>query len=328
MNFIKKLFGKAAPLPIPTTPSPAENFQQEFLATIPRYCCKPKEPANLTLSDPDTKVPILFADFYPKEYAAWQTIKSVADRRGIIYSILDHMMGSRLELWQVIERFTDDRYPEKAHSIAISHQTAAEEQSADYWAALAKVNFVLHNYPEAEANARKALSLDPAHKRGRIALADICHFTGQQETAHEIYNDILKESLPPTDQQAELSVYELLGFDSNILPSPIYAAAWLKADKNVTEEVWSWAGDEFYYSPHFRCQHAYHLIETKEHLKGFVKLFNLAKDMPWCKEAVLNSYSLIGQLGLSDKFLEEKKMLKALIDKNNWTDGQLYTFTL
>lgn len=327
MNFIRKLFGKAAPLPTPTAPSPAEKFQQEFLATIPRYFCKPKEPVNVSITDPDTKETILFADAFPEQYATWQTIKSAADRRGIIYSILDHMVGSKLELWQLIERFTDDRYPEKAHHIATGNQTPAAEQNADYWAALAKVNFVLNNYPEAEANTKKALALDPTHKRARIVLADVCHFTHQQKKAHEIYNEILKESLPQ-DQPMELSIYELLGFDGNILPSPIYAAAWLKDDKNVTEEVWSWAGDEFYYSPHFRCQHAYHLIEKKEHLKGFVKLFNLAKDMPWCKEAVLNSYSLIGQLGLNDKFSEEKDMLKALIDKNNWTDDHLYTYTL
>ncbi|MGO4290504.1 tetratricopeptide repeat protein [Chitinophaga sp. RAB17] len=319
MNLFKKLFGKTAALSTPPAYSAEENFQQEFLATVPRYICKPGAPVNLSMKNPDTGKAMPFADAFPEQYATWKTVKSAADRRGIIYAILDQFMGSKLELWQLIERFTDDRYPEKALGLATTHQTAADEQSADYWSALAKTNFVLTNYAEASANASKAIALDPAHKRARIVLADTYHFIHQQEEAHRIYNEILAETLPK-DKPLELSVYELLGFDGNILPSPIYAAAWLKDDINVTEEVWNWAGEEFYYSPQFRCQHAYYLIEKKEHLKGFVKLFNLAKDMPWCREAVMNSYSLIDQLGLGDRFSEEKNMLKALMDKNSWTN--------
>lgn len=317
MNLFRKLFGKTTPVPAPAKPASALRFHEELLATVPRYLCKPAVPVNLKLTNPDTGEPMLFSDLYPQKAATWESIQSVADRRSVIYSALDELIGSKLELWQLIERFTDDRYPEKALNMAQQEHTPEDLQTADYWAAVAKTNFVLTNYTEAAANALKALELTPGHKRAGIVLADTYHFTDQQEKAHEIYDEILATKLPK-DTPMELSIHELLGFDGDILPSPVYAAAWLKADANVTEETWDWAGQEFYYSPQFRCQHAYYLIEKKEHLKGFVKLYTLAKDMPWCKEAVVNSYSLIDQLGMGDKCVAEKALLKNIMEENGY----------
>lgn len=53
-------------------------------------------------------------------------------------------------------------------------------------------------------------------------------------------------------------------------------------------------------------------------MKGFAKLLALSQEMPWFKETVLNSYSLIDQLGLNEKMTEDKIRLSTIIQENGW----------
>jgi tetratricopeptide (TPR) repeat protein len=327
MSFFKKVFGKKKEISVPSSDPEIERFQKELLETVPRYVSTPKATVDLRARHHETNEVIPFAIAFPKQFATWKTVKSRADRRSILYSILDSSIGGQLKIWQVIERFIDDRYPEKALSIAINNREEEDLVSADYWASVAKVNFVLTNYSEAETNALKALEIEKTNKRARVVLADIYHFTNKLKEAHEIYNSILKE-LVRDDKEANLPIVELFGFDGNILNSPIYASSWLNADKGMNEETWDWAGEEFYYSPHFRSQHAYHLLKNKEHLKGLIKLLSLTKEMPWFKEGVINSYNLIDLLNLDDKMKEEKMRLKSIMDTNDWPLDNFHSFTI
>lgn len=294
-----------------------ERFEKELLATIPRYISKPGAEVNIKARHQETNEVIPFAIGFPEQFESWRTVKSLADRRGIIYSLIDSQFGNQLELWQVIERFNDDRYAEKALQIAQQHKQEADEKNPNFWNALAKTNFILTNYEEAEQNCLTAVKLDNNNIRTKRIYADILHTIGKHDKAHEIYNEILNLKLPK-DKQISLPIQNLLGFDGDILNSPIYAISWLKADKNANAETWEWANEEFYYSPHFRSKYAFHLIETNEHMKGFVKLLSLSKEMPWFKDGVINSYNLINQLNLTDTMQDEKVRLKHIIDKNKW----------
>ncbi|MFL5746145.1 MAG: tetratricopeptide repeat protein [Niastella sp.] len=295
-----------------------DRFETELLATIPRYICTPGAEVNIKARHQETNEVMPFAIGFPEQFKPWRTVKSLADRRGIVYSLLDTQFGNQLELWQVIERFNDDRYAERALQIANKHKQERDEQNPNYWNALARTNFILSNYNEAEQNCLKAIQLDNNSIRTKRIYADVLHTTGKQDKSHEIYNEILSIKLPK-DKQMNLPIQDLLGFDGDILNSPVYAIAWLKADKNVNTETWEWANEEFYYSPHFRSQYAFHLLQTNEHMKGFVKLLNLSKEMPWFKDAVLNSYSLIDQLNLTEQAQDEKIRLKQIMEKNNWS---------
>jgi tetratricopeptide (TPR) repeat protein len=175
----------------------------------------------------------------------------------------------------------------------------------------------LTQYYDAEQNCLKALSLDKDNIRTKRVYADILHCTNRGEKAHEIYNEILEIKLPK-DKSVDLPIQELLGFDGDIINSPIYAISWLKGNKNVNVETWEWANEEFYYSPHFRSQYALYLIESDEHLKGFVKLLQLSKEMSWFRDGVINSYNLIDQLNLAETMQDEKIRLKQIMTKNNW----------
>lgn len=297
--------------------SDIERFEKELFAIIPRYISKPGAEVNIKARHQETNEVIPFAIGFPEQFESWRTVKSLADRRGIIYSLMDTQFGNQLELWQVIERFNDDRYAERALQIAEQNKQESDEQNPNFWNALARTNFILTNYEVAEQNCIKAIQLDKENIRTKRIYADILHTLGKHEKAHEIYNEILNLKLPK-DKQMDLPIQNLLGFDGDILNSPIYATSWLKADKNVNSETWEWANEEFYYSPHFRSQYAYHLIENNEQLKGFVKLLNLTKEMPWFKEGVINAYSLIDQLNLNEQMGEEKVRLKTIIDQNKW----------
>ena len=226
-------------------------------------------------------------------------------------------MGNDLKLWQIVERFTNDRYPQRALEIAQAHADENDKYSADYWAAVAKANFIITDYTEAEKCANNALLLDAGNIRAKIVLADVQHMTGKAEAAHELYNQVLKERLPRTEE-ISLSFIQLVGFDGNILPSPLYALDWLRSHPETDADTWDNASDEFYYSPHFRAQHGYYLLQQKEAMKGFVKLFNLAKEMPWYKEAIINSWHLIHQLGLAENMPEGKAWLESIMESNKW----------
>lgn len=295
-----------------------ERFDMEFLATVPRYLSYPGAEININARHKETNEIIPFGVSFPEAFEDWRTVKSLADRRGIIYSILDTQFSSQLELWQFIERLNDDRYPQKALETALEYKDAEQEATPNFWNALARTNFILTNYAEALENCEKALALDADNIRTKRIYADVLHIVGEHERAHAIYREILNSKIPKNTPM-QLALQALIGFDGDILNSPIYAISWLKADKNVTADTWEWANEEFYYSPHFRMQYAYHLIDNGEALKGFVKLLNLTKEMPWVREAVVNTYGLIDQMGLGEQVADEKARLAAIIEENNWS---------
>lgn len=294
-----------------------DRFEKEVMAALPRYLSKPGANIKITARHKETNEVIPFAAGFPEQFEPWRTVKSLADRRGIIYSILDTQIGNQMELWQIIERFNDDRYAERALKVAHDHKNDRDERLPDFWNALARTYFILTRYKEAEQCCLKAMEMEPGNIRTKRIYADLLHVTHRQDKAHELYEEILKEKIPG-GAEVKLPLQSLLGFDGDIVNSPIYAIAWLKGDKSINPEAWDWATEEFYYSPHFRALHAYHLIENGEHLKGLVKLLSLTKEMPWFKEAVLNSYKLIDELQLAGQLANEKQRLKSIMDSNNW----------
>lgn len=279
--------------------------------------------------------PIVPAQHYAEAFAEWKQIRSPWDRRRLLYEILDQHIGNELPLWKVVARFIDTRQAEHALEIAKKYVTQEDRDGADFWAAVARANFVLQHYQACEELAEKCLSIDPENRNGKIVMADLYHCTGREGKAHEMYGELLKSSRLselPKDKSVQLGFHELVGVESGVLPSPVYAAAWLNASKENVEEGWEWAGNEFYYSPHFRCQHAYYLLKKKDMqsvAKGFSKLLILSQEMPWVKEAVINAYNLIGQLQFDEQCREDKARLQQIMQENNWdpADSGMHAMT-
>ncbi|MBD3885041.1 hypothetical protein IFO70_25245 [Phormidium tenue FACHB-886] len=197
------------------------------------------------------------------------------------------------------------------------------EGQADYFATYAKALNVLGRYDEAEAMARQGLTFDSTHKRCKIQLADALHLKGETEAGYRLYNEILYQhiSQPGLGQNNTLSFEQRVGFDGNVLHSPVYAINLLEHSPDAIEAAWQWAEDEFYWSPYFRCHHAYHLIDQGEGLRAFVKLLALIKEMPWVKEAALNTMTLFEQLdpgGQKQLAIADRQWLTELIAANRW----------
>lgn len=141
---------------------------------------------------------------------------------------------------------------------------------------------------------------NPDYNKAKIILSDAYHLAGKTNEAHDIYN-------------------------------PILAIRFLK-ENNLSEEAWKWAEDEFYYSPYFRCQHAYWMLETrKEIVPAFSKLLSLSKEMPLIKEAAINTIILIEKIDpRGDKGIarEDIRKIKSLIAKNGWNSDNMNVLSI
>jgi tetratricopeptide (TPR) repeat protein len=322
MGLFDFLKGKENTGYLPSTEKPLSDkgrFEEAVLEAIPRYHSKPGLKAEFNAMGPEGNTPMLWADAHPDIYKSWLPVKSCADRRSIIYKLLDEYFWERLALWQKIERCNDDRYPERALKVVAEMKTRADEKDPNFWNALAKTHFILTNYEEAEKLCKKAMKLDSSNLRTKRILADVLHTVSRHKEAHLLYNEILSAKIPK-DKPMALGVHELLGFAGDIVNSPMYAFSWLQSDEKVKEDTWEWATYEFFYSPHFRSQHAYLLVQKGEHLKALAKLASLADEMPWYKEAFLNFVSIMDQLKLNTPpLLARKQQYETVIRENNWT---------
>lgn len=296
-----------------------KKFKLEIENTYPYYFSTPEmENVDFVLNSEDgSKIKPHVA--FSEQFQQWQNIQSIWDRRSLIFSILDKLFGNRLELWQVVDKFTTDRYGEHALKIAKEHGKGEQLNNANFWYALGRAQFYTGHYEEAEKSLEKCLLIDVKHKRGRIVKADLLHSTDRFDEAHEIYDTILKES-NFGEEKKSINLIELVGF-KGVINSPIYALALLESHSDVDAESWDELSGEFYFSPHFRAKHAYYLIGTKtqlNQLKGFAKLNSLSQEMPWFKEGVINAYSIIDQLGLQDTMKKDKERLRQIIKENSW----------
>src|SRR5688572_16511267 len=113
MGFLSNYFNRSAAADSSSPAvTPEEAFEREFQSTIPRYLSKPGVNVDLKMRHKETNEIMTFAEAFAEQFENWKTIQSLSDRRGLIYSILDNIMGNDLKLWQIIERFTNDRYPQ------------------------------------------------------------------------------------------------------------------------------------------------------------------------------------------------------------------------
>ncbi|MBW8688203.1 tetratricopeptide repeat protein [Chitinophaga rhizophila] len=293
-------------------------FDKEFLAAASRYTSRPKEEMSMRVRSEETNEVIPFALAFPEAFEEWKQVKAIWDKRGIIYKVLDNSIRESMKLWQVIERYNIDRYPEQALKVAAEYATGPDLTDANFHMAVSRAYFILTRYKEAEERAEKALSLAPNHMKAKILLGDIWHYTHKQERAHDLYNEVLKIKLS-TDHRKSLTIREMVGFDNDLLHSPVYAVAMLRSEAAIPETAWDEVAGEFYHYPHFRSAHATYLVQKGDYMKAFAKFMTLSREMPWFKEGVINSYSLMQQLGLEPQLPEDKARLEEIIRKEHWT---------
>jgi tetratricopeptide (TPR) repeat protein len=307
-----------------------ETFQQEFNAALRRYLQQPGN-TNIQLTDRQTGEPLDYCQEFPDLFQSWLPVTSIWDRRSLIYrDVLDRILQNHLQSWCLAERYIDDRYPEKALKI-LDQAGIPSEEVTDYWATYAKSLIVMSRYEQAITTAKQGLAINEDHDRCRIQLADALHLMGECEAAYGIYTPIIERYLSTREadkyQEFSLPIQTLIEFDSNVLHSPIYAVSLFSQTSNISEEAWDWAAGEFYWSPCFRCHHAYYLLNSGEVTKAWVKLLVLTQEMPWVKEAALNAMTLFNHIdpnGEKGIRLDDRQWLANLIASNNWQANEMF----
>ncbi|HRB70526.1 MAG TPA: tetratricopeptide repeat protein [Flavobacterium sp.] len=314
MSFFKTLFGKSTPL------VEDKAFTIDFEDALKRYIGVTDGDVAYEFKDKKGNViPPSYA--FEGAYNQWKEIQSVWDKRGVIFAALDSVYFNRIPKAQVIERFVIDRYPEKALQFAAANLNETDYTDPEVLASLAKCHFILLNFDESIALAQKALEQDGDNKKAKIALADSFHLTGQHEEAHQIYQQLLENSLRNEWKSDEINVLQLVDFKNDIIHSSVYAVALLSVPE-ADETIWNTVAEEFYYCPYFRSQHAFWSIRSGESLKGVVKLLATAQEFPWYRDAVVNAKSSIlqfrEQMQSDDLWENELQYLTEIMQKNNW----------
>ena len=110
------------------------------------------------------------------------------------------------------------------------------------------------------------------------------------------------------------------------MSSPFFAleVAGSLEDPEQAAQFWKLAEAEFYDSPHFRMEHAYHLSATGQVMEAFAKLAALVGEMPWLREAQINLLQLFNHLdpGAGQLMPDLRRQVEAKIQEEGWTtDG-------
>ncbi|MGV3598317.1 MAG: hypothetical protein ACO1PI_10655 [Bacteroidota bacterium] len=316
MSIFKKLFGK--PSVTQKEQHNREKFTYEFAMNMGKYIQLPSVEDTKDMFDPSHELWNKYADIYKQ----WLTIESGWDRRTLLYKFFDTIVTLEEE-WEIAERFLVDRYADKALPFVekgLTNLKGKDEfvKSQTYTTA-SRVYLALRNTDKALEMGEKAITELKNHNAAWAAYADALHCKSKHLEAHEIYSLLLKEH---TDSGIESTRIEFILGTWGAVNSPIFALEFL-ADYELTHGLWEWASTEYYYSPHFRMEHAFRLLNSGEQSKAIVKVLVLSQEMPWYKDAVLNAHNMLIQSKLSLKMGDEITRLEKIIKDNNWSLSDL-----
>ncbi len=294
-----------------------ERFEQEMNAYIKRYYSDPHAQLNLNiLNDQEERIPpaVVFSD----RYFEWAKAKTAWDKKSVIFKLFDQLFRQKLKMWQLAERFTEDRFADDALGL-LESASVPRVKAERYFAAKAKALMVLGRYKEAIAAAMKGVEANTEFHPTKLLLADAHYLAGEKERALQIYNAVAAQVLPRGEQK-QMTAISLLGFEGQKMRSPVYALMFLQ-EFPVTEGIWKWAEIEFYYSPYFRYEYGLALLKSGDKMRAFSKWLDLAKEMPWVDYAALAAmecFEALDPKGNKKMLVEDRKWLKQHIRTHKW----------
>ena len=315
MGFLKSLFGKENKV------TEDEKFTKDFKSSLKRYLSVTGE-NDIEYEFKDKKGNVIPPSYaFEGAYNEWKTIQSVWDKKSVIYSALDEIYFKNLDKWQIIERYTIDRYPQKAIQFVKEYTNNEDFKNIDFLTSFSKCMFTMSQYEKGIEYAKKGLEIDQNSKKTKVILADLLHLTNEHDKAHEIYSEVLRDSKLKEWDKKEINVFEIVEYNNDILNSSVYAVSLLNNDE-TDEEMWNKVAGEFYYCPYFRSQHAFWLIKKGDNLKGIAKLISLTQEFPTYKDGIVNAKNVIlqfrKQMNSEDLWSKELDYLTNIITKNNW----------
>lgn len=320
MNFFKKLFGKtSSPTSNQATQSSSDSnksreeelsrmlqqmnigdktpemFENELIESLMRYHNNPDEVPEINIKNQDGEVvPPHIA--FPELYQTWSGIQSPWDRVSVLFRHWDDSFFDSLEKWQVIERFTKDRYATKAMEYMETEINDEDLKDPRIAVALSKMYRSLDLKEASTASAKSAYQLDPSLHIVRAEYATALHLSSdadEQKQSHSLMNELVESRIKESPDE-NISLLNFFAFSPNYIDSSIYILMYLTAGK-CDISTWEHLAKEYYHCPIFRFEHAVFLSQNGESIRSMSKLNSLADEFPWFKDGVLTFIDTIHQ---------------------------------
>ncbi|MFC7346127.1 hypothetical protein ACFQO9_05255 [Chryseobacterium zhengzhouense] len=284
------------------------KFDVEIVEAYKRYYSDPASDISLDSKDQNGKsVPSHLA--YPQIFSQWAEIQSKWDRMSVLYEFWDHSQLDKLQDWQIMERFTKDRYATKSLNYFRKKVEVKNQLTVEELVAASKLHRILLDNDSAMIYAKKAYENAPNNDLAKVEYASVLHLskdTVKREKSHQIIGDVLEKKMKQNDSQ---NIFDCFIFSENYLDSSVFAMAYL-INSDADLETWDHVAEEYYYCPVFRYEHAVKLSESENTgLRALAKLTSLSQEFPWFTTAlqstIKNIESMRIQLGEND-FMEKE----------------------
>lgn len=278
------------------TSNTPEQFKIELYDSLNRYFSNPELEIELNLTDTDGTVYQEYEAF-GGTFAEWQQIKSAWDRRSLLFRQWDESEFVNLQKWQIIERYTKDRYGLKAIEFQNTHISNDDFQDIRLFVALSKLYRAMDSYEDAFHFAKGAYVLRPDLDIVKIEYANVLHLSDSEkdkELSHKIMSEVLERRIEESEEKS-IALLNYFMFSPNYLDSSVFAVSFLlHGDCDI--QTWEKLAEEYYWCPVFRYEHSVFLNSKGETLRAMAKLNSLANEFPWYKTGVLANIDAINQM--------------------------------
>ncbi len=279
-----------------STSNTPEQFKIELYDSLNRYYSNPELRIKLNLTDKDGKVDKEHEAF-GGTFIEWQQIKSIWDRRSVLFDFWDDTEFKKLQKWQIIERFTKDRYALKAIEFQKTDITIDDLQDIRLIISLSKMYRVMDSFEHALKYSKGAYELRPDLDIVTIEYANVLHLSNSEqdkELSHKIITEVIAKKVKETEEK-KVALLNYFMFSPDYIDSSVFAVSFLHQG-NCDIETWEKLAEEYYWCPVFRYEHSTFLSKKGEPIRAMAKLSSLANEFPWYKTGVLANIDVINQM--------------------------------
>ncbi len=321
MGLFSSLFGNKKNKSVQTTGSKSHQKQEQIKALMEagkKFDLEITEAFQRYYSDPTLSVDIEIKDdkgniypphmVYEELFAQWAGIRSRWDRMSLLYKFWDQSQPQRPEHWQVLERYTKDRYPKIALRYLEEFLKGKNNFEARELVAISKMYRSLIQNDTARRHIEEAYRRFPDEDPVKVEYATVLHLSknhDERENSHKIFREVLEKKLKREDTE---SLFGCFLFSEDYVDSSVFALSYLIAAEAEPDQ-WDILAEEYYYCPLFRYEHAVKLSNSDEPLRALAKLTSLSQEFPWFRKAVETTISNILSMRMqmnSPEFMEKE----------------------
>jgi hypothetical protein len=340
MGFIKKLIGGDSTPKKQTTAiqSDEQQFDIEWHEAVHRFgIVAGFESFSFELRHPEANQVMAPHKGLAGTFEEWKQIRSPWDRRALLFNLLLNTVANDMKPWQRANILVANRYPVEALALldTVANPEAGTKDHPSVCAAFAQALLGAHRFTEAIPWAKSAHEEAPQNRYFKSLFADALFLSGDCDKANEFYSELMAagQNQPKATSGTEIEnmFVEMFARETGAVPSPVFAIQIGKrlATPSQVAEFWNLAEAEFYDSPYFRMQHAYHLVNQGEAMKAIAKLAVLVQEMPLLREASLNLALIFERFDPDGKLMAEfQAELKERIRANGWTTEGMHRISI